>query len=469
MKSLLKYLALAAACVLTSLSLFSQTQENFNSRSGIDVLNVTSFLESRCWQFSNFAITTTGNIEGDGSLTSLGQPGAANLYTPVLNIWGNFALSFKYSFNGTSSEARSINIYLTNANNEIISLLDNINVTGAAGNTIFTYNKTLPGNSTICKLLITYQGGSTALAVTLDNIFVSVNQRYVSGCNEAPVAESDIVIGNEDRSASGYIAQNDTDPNGEALSAYLISDSKDGHVIVALNGYFTFVPNAGFTGDYTSFTYQVCDYGYNILCSQEATVMVSFPSTLPVEVSDLQANYGNNGVTVKWITNAESNSDRFEIERSTDGIRFQRAGTVKALGNSSTKHAYVFEDQVSETLTRKNDLFYRLKQVDRDGRSTYSKVLVVRVFKTKTLQTVSVTPNPAVNDIKVNMQLNEHAYVVIKLRAINGEEIIRKSVKGFKGDNSFHLEGSEKIKKGVYMLEVIINSNERMLIKLVKN
>ena len=50
-----------------------------------------------------------------------------------------------------------------------------------------------------------------------------------------------------------------------------------------------------------------------------------------------------------------------------------------------------------------------------------------------------------------------------------GEEVFRQSVKGFKGDNSFTLTGSESIKKGIYMLEVIVNSNERMVIKLIKN
>ena len=65
--------------------------------------------------------------------------------------------------------------------------------------------------------------------------------------------------------------------------------------------------------------------------------------------------------------------------------------------------------------------------------------------------------------------MNQPAYVVMKIRSINGEELIRNTVKAYKGENTFTLVNSESLKKGVYTLEVIVNSNERMVVKLVKN
>jgi hypothetical protein len=50
-----------------------------------------------------------------------------------------------------------------------------------------------------------------------------------------------------------------------------------------------------------------------------------------------------------------------------------------------------------------------------------------------------------------------------------GVEIMRKSTRGNTGANSFSLEGSSQLATGVYFLEIIINSNERMMVKLVKS
>ena len=114
-------------------------------------------------------------------------------------------------------------------------------------------------------------------------------------------------------------------------------------------------------------------------------------------------------------------------------------------------------------------MYYRLKQVDFDGKFSYTKVLVVRVYRTKTLQSLSVTPNPAINDIKVNVQLNENAYIVLKVANSSGIEVVRKTTRGSNGSNSFSLEGTNRLQAGVYFLEVIVNSNERMMVKLIKN
>src|SRR5687768_9410104 len=140
MKTLLKRIALACACLISSLSVFSQTNENFDSREGVDALQVKGFLEDHCWQFTNFDMNT-GDITaliGDGSIVS-GNDAAAGFYTPVLSLWSGYTVSFTYTFDGTSSEARRINIYLTNGNNEIIRKVDSIDVSSAAADTIYTY------------------------------------------------------------------------------------------------------------------------------------------------------------------------------------------------------------------------------------------------------------------------------------------------------------------------------------------
>lgn len=293
-------------------------------------------------------------------------------------------------------------------------------------------------------------------------------KRYLNTYEQPPVAAGDNITGESSRTATGSVLSNDYDPAGKNMTAYLIAGSPDGKVTLAANGSFTFVPNSDFTGSSTTFSYKVCN---NSLCSETATVTLHFPASTatPVLLADFMANYtyGNN-VVLNWATSFENNNDHFDVERSTDGVHFSKIGTVKGQGTTNLTTNYTFTNRISRQTSSKTDIYYRLKQVSSDERVSVSKVLVVRVYNTKALEMVSVTPNPAVNDIKVNVQLNESSFVVMKVLKNDGSEVIRKSGKSGEGLNSYTLEGSSRLEKGIYFLEMIVNSKERMLVKLLK-
>jgi hypothetical protein len=56
----------------------------------------------------------------------------------------------------------------------------------------------------------------------------------------------------------------------------------------------------------------------------------------------------------------------------------------------------------------------------------------------------------------------------MKVVSSNGVEVIKKSLKANAGANSYTLEGTRNLQRGMYLLEVIINSKERMVVKLMK-
>jgi hypothetical protein len=303
-----------------------------------------------------------------------------------------------------------------------------------------------------------------------DSSTLSESYKNYSNIYETPpVAANDYITGTASRSVSGNVIANDHDPKGKTLNAFLVTNSADGNIMLNENGNFIFIPNEKFYGTKTTFSYKVCN---GSLCSENATVTISYPTELmiPAMLVDFSANYtDDNDVVLNWATSFENNNDRFDIERSTDGSVFTKIGSVKGNGTTNVTHKYSFSNSVSRQTSSKHDLYYRLRQVTTDDRTTTSKALVVRVYKTKSLQLVSVTPNPAINDIKVNVQLNEKAYVVVKLMNSLGTEVMRKSVKSDEGLNSYTLEGTSGLEKGVYILEMIVNSNERMLVKLMKD
>jgi Bacterial Ig domain/Secretion system C-terminal sorting domain len=457
---------------------FAQTvAENFNSRPEANLTQVKSYLQAHCWQFRGLEINSGWDpaIEGDGAMVS--GPAATStqntgIFSPQLSIGGYIAVSFKYKFSAMVTDRRWLKIYTANGDNSLINLLDSIELTGSNNSTVYSYNKSLSANTSGCyKIFINYQGTGGDNRIAIDQLGFGAVACYNGGCNQPPVAVNDYIGGTDTHTATGNVIPNDSDPENNTLTAQLVTNSADGTVVLQNTGTFTFTPNPGFTGQNTTFTYMVCDNGLPSMCSDVATVTIVFQSSgaLPVTITDLGAVYSNDKVNVKWTTTFELNNDHFDVERSTDGISFNAVGTVKGMGNSAVKHNYEFNDDVSRNVLNKNDLYYRLKQVDLDGKASYTKVLVVRVYRTKSLQSLSVTPNPAINDIKVNVQLNENSYIVMKIANSNGIEVMRKTTRASIGSNNFSLEGTSRLQAGIYFLEVIVNSNERMMVKLIKN
>jgi hypothetical protein len=474
----MKRISTLLAILFAATGVFAQTAENFNSRTGATLTQVKSLLQSNCWQFTDFDINNGGwnpGIEGNGAMVSgLGNSSSENtgIYTQSLALMGNTQFSFKYAFNGNVTDRRWLNIYLTDGSNNILYKLDSVELTGAQAGNVYSYNKNFSDGGSGCyRIYINYQGVGGAERIAIDQLTVNAAPCYNSGCPQPPVAVNDFVAGTNNYTASGNVLPNDSDPQNSTLNAHLVTNSPDGNVVLNSFGTFTFTPNPGFTGTSTSFTYMVCNSTNPPLCSNVATVLITFSAqgSLPVSIVDLSATYNNGIVLVKWTTTFEINNDHFEIERSTDGTNYKTVGTVKGQGTSSISNNYQYSDEVRQNTINKNDLYYRLKQVDLDGKATYSKVLIVRVYQTRALQSVSVTPNPTYNDIKVSLQLNENSYIVTKVTSSNGTELMRKASRANAGSNYFTMEGTSRLQPGIYFLEVIVNSNERMMVKLIKN
>ena len=92
----------------------------------------------------------------------------------------------------------------------------------------------------------------------------------------------------------------------------------------------------------------------------------------------------------------------------------------------------------------------------------------MRVYNTLAVKMVSVTPNPAKNDISVTAQLNSSSYVALKILNADGAIVMNKTSKADAGANNFIMEGSSNLQPGAYTLDVTVNSKERMMVKLIK-
>ena len=446
--------------------------DNFNSRTGVKLSSVKGYLEGNCWFFADFDVNRSGwtpNMEGDGAMVSGTGASATEMtgiYTPLLDLKAGTSVDFKYKFNQQVSDRRWIKLYAADANDKALFLVDSVELTGSDNQQIYTYHKVIPNIEGQYKLFINYQGIGGSERIAIDQLVIGAAPHYQSTCNTAPVALKDKFIGNSSHTASGNVLNNDFDPNHETLKAYLLEDSPDGSVSLNKDGNFEFTPKPGFTGTSTHFTYKVCDDGAPSLCSINTMAVIRFPSRS--SLTNFQALYRKNAVDINWSTAADNHSATFEVERSLDGTSFEQVGEVKANGSSALQE-FTFTDKVHEKIAQRNDLYYRLRQVDGANRVTYSKVLIVRMYGSKSVASVSVTPDPGVNDIQVNVQLKEKSFVLMKVTDNNGSELIRKTAMGENGSNIYNIEGTDQLQPGMYQLDVIINSNEKLTMRLAKS
>ncbi len=184
-------------------------------------------------------------------------------------------------------------------------------------------------------------------------------------------------------------------------------------------------------------------------------------------LSAFNAAYGKNYFELNWNTVA-ADFDHFEIERSLDGQNYEKIGLVTNKDFEVKEGQYAFRDHFHSSVARNNDFYYRLKEFEPNGNVIYSKILIARMFNTKSLASLSVTPDPLANDILVNVQLNEEAYVMMKVSDEKGNMILKEGQKADNGPHTFSLEGTHSLHPGFYTLEVTVNSRERMIMKLSK-
>jgi len=459
------------ALLLLVVSASAQLSESFNSRESVHAAQLRPYLQNKCWIMKHAQVETqVSEMEGDGAIIM--HPltnGTAELYTPFLKINTELSVSFLYKSNlPAEGQPGDIHISLTGENNIESVELDKISLSSSVNRYQQTFTNLPTGNY---KILISYSGSSADASVAIDQISFSAPLLYQSGCNTAPMAFNDFITGNSDRTAKGRLTSNDRDVNGHQLTTYLTVNSPDGEVTINPDNSFSFIPNKGFTGGNTQFRYRACDQGSNNLCSDEATVTINFYKTPDGfwSLEDFSGNYlGNGSIELNWGMTHDKTPFRIKIERSIDGVTWEKAGEVQSIGIQNINLNYKYVDRVGRNTANKKDLYYRLKLINSDQEMVMSRLLVVRVYNTASTKMVSITPNPVKKEIGVQLQLNSNAIVVMKLINNNGVEMMRKTHHGNPGTNSYLMEGSAQIKTGLYLLEIIINSKERMLVKLVK-
>ncbi|SFH34171.1 hypothetical protein [Pontibacter chinhatensis] len=147
---------------------------------------------------------------------------------------------------------------------------------------------------------------------------------------------------------------------------------------------------------------------------------------LPVELSRFEGKATQSGISLEWETASEINNSHFEIERSADGSAFEQLGSVAGHSNSVATIEYSYLDKHPNPGTN----YYRLRQVDFDGKYEYSNVIAVTAPETTQALQVQVVPNPCLNgDCQLRIATATAGQPVrVQLKDLSGRVVFEQSM-----------------------------------------
>lgn len=175
-------------------------------------------------------------------------------------------------------------------------------------------------------------------------------------------------------------------------------------------------------------------------------------TTLPVIMSLFTVSKQGDNAVLNWKTATEINSDHFEIERSYDGVNFTKVAVKAAAGNSASDISYQYTDAINYNY---QIVYYRIKTVDADAKSSYSKIIPLRLSG-GSIKDLAVFPNPFSSDIKLKVNSVSDSKGVLRITNLLGQVVYNTNVSLQKGENILVLsDGLDKLNSGLMVLELI--------------
>jgi hypothetical protein len=211
--------------------------------------------------------------------------------------------------------------------------------------------------------------------------------------------------------------------------------------------------------------YQICpiDGSYQMLCPSLIlhpldAASVRLPAQnppplscnliLPVELISFTVDETDKGISCRWKTASENNNSYFDVEKSFDDLKYIKIGTVNGFGAgvTSEQHNYEFID---ETLCESHT-YYRLKQVDIDGKFVYTKSQVLDCNENIK---INFSPNPVYTNFNYSFNSPVNDDLLLSIIDLYGVEVYNETVFITKGTNQKSCNVSY-LNDGIYILHI---------------
>ncbi len=190
-------------------------------------------------------------------------------------------------------------------------------------------------------------------------------------------------------------------------------------------------------------------------------------SVLPVTISSFTVAKRNKTVAVSWTTETESNNKGFEVQKSINGKDFSTIGFVATKANNGSSNqniSYAFED--NKLIAGRS--YYRLKQIDKDGKYSVSSVQLIEFALTNNF-TVKALENPVRNQIALNVKSMDARRIQINVTNAIGMIVYTKQINVVAGESNFAIPTTQ-LPKGTLFVQVkdVNNKLEETTLQVIK-
>jgi hypothetical protein len=191
----------------------------------------------------------------------------------------------------------------------------------------------------------------------------------------------------------------------------------------------------------------------------EPVTLYTPPVVVPIRLQTFTGVVQQNTVQLSWQIATIENVHYFEMEKSLDGLNFEKVGTISA-NNSNINQPFNFTDSRYNSQTK---VFYRLKQVDKDGSFSYSYILPINAKGSIT--GIKIFPNPAADLILIQINDVLRHDIKVSLSNMNGQVVLQKDF--YQGSTICFLE-TDTVYEGAYVLTVNDNGSKQSFKVLIK-
>jgi hypothetical protein len=189
--------------------------------------------------------------------------------------------------------------------------------------------------------------------------------------------------------------------------------------------------------------------------SKESNIItIEVIGSLPVELISFDAKAKGNSVSLNWVTGSEFNHDYFSLQHSTNGLDYSEISLIRGDGiDSDTKKEYTSIHRDANSGTN----YYRLLQMDVDGKSTYSQVVKADIkFDTN----ISIAPNPSFDLMTVKVsELPQNAVILTLHHANSGQKL--RTIAISEGQTNIQVD-TDDLAPGMYIVQIISNNGNRL-------
>lgn len=179
---------------------------------------------------------------------------------------------------------------------------------------------------------------------------------------------------------------------------------------------------------------------------------------LPVTLVSFDLIDTDDGINLNWQTSSETNSDYFDLQRSSDMKNFVDITRIAAQKEANTLSVYSYKD----TYPLAKEAYYRLKMVDQDGSYEYSRVISYK--KNLSESPITLLGNPVISGNNIRFDSNNIPVESIRITDINGVEI-HNSYQNT--GNHYEVKLQNTPKPGIYFMRISNKSDVRQFKVLI--